>query len=140
MFHGDISNTTPFVIGVRCEGTLFNIHNSLLPFHMRLKRAEINKDVLQLVKYIYWETEMTVALIIDNKHYDKKVEKFLLDFPFGQICNVRSTNEITMLLNIGQLSYYVSNDTIDRQSVNSKFAVDFHTFDGMIRRKYKVER
>ena len=107
---------------------------------MRLKRAEINKDVLQLVKYIYWETEMTVALIIDNKHYDKKVQKFLLDFPFGQICNVRSTNEITMLLNIGQLSYYVSNDTIDRQSVNSKFAVDFHTFDGMIRRKYKVER
>ena len=78
MLHGDIANSRSSCIGIRCEGTLFKINDSLfskiLPFSHRIKKAEVDKQVKSLMDYIFWETEMTVVLVIDNDHYDKKVE------------------------------------------------------------------
>ena len=106
MLHNDISNERGAVIGVRCENTLFKIKDSIIPmpFSYKLKHAEVDKQVLGLIKYLFWETEMTVVLIIDDEHYSTRVEEYIDNFPFGQIYNVKSLSEVTMMLNTGDLS------------------------------------
>ena len=144
MLHGDIANSRSSCIGIRCEGTLFKINDSLfskiLPFSHRIKKAEVDKQVKSLMDYIFWETEMTVVLVIDNDHYDKKVEEFLKDFHFCQICNVQSLSEVTMMLNTGYLSYFIDNDKIELHNLNSKYAMDLLSFDKILKRNRKVSR
>ena len=142
MLHNDISNERGAVIGVRCENTLFKIKDSIIPmpFSYKLKHAEVDKQVLSLIKYLFWETEMTVMLVIDDEHYTDKVSQFLDDYPFGQICNIKSLSEVTMMLNVGDLSYFVDNDKIELHNLNSRYAVDFMTFDSMLKRNRKVLR
>lgn len=142
MLHGDISNSRSFVIGVRCENTLFKIKDSPIPFPFsyKLKHAEVDEKVLSLINYLYWDTEMTVMLVIDDKHYTDKVAEFLKDYPFSQICNIKSLSEITMMLNVGDLSYFVDNDKIELHNINSRYAVQFYEFDSMLKRNRKVLR
>ena len=140
MLHGDISNNRGFVIGVRCENTMFNIKNGILPFYHRLTHAEVNKEMYSLVKYLYYDTEMTVVLVIDDEHFSKKVEDYLLDFPFSQIYNVKSITEVTMMLNTGELSYFIDNDKIEIHNVNSLYAVNLSAFNSIIGRNRKVLR
>ncbi len=134
MLHGDISNHRSFAIGVRCESTLFHMRRGILPFSFRLKHSEVDKEVLSLVNYLYWNTEMTVMLVIDDSHYTGAVKEFLMDYPFSQVCNIRSISEITMMLNTGYLSYFITNDMIEKQSVNSQYAMDAKTFNTILRR------
>ena len=142
MLHNDISNERSAVIGVRCENTLFKIKDSIIPmpFSYKLKHAEVNKQVLGLIKYLFWETEMTVVLIIDGEHYSTRVAEYIDNFPFGQIYNVKSLSEVTMMLNTGDLSYFIDNDKIELHNLNSKYAMDFDTFNGIIKRNRKVIR
>ena len=111
-----------------------------MPFSYKLKHAEVDKQVLSLIKYLFWETEMTVMLVIDDEHYTDKVADFLDDYPFGQICNIKSLSEVTMMLNVGDLSYFINNDKIELHNLNSRYAVDFMTFDSMLKRNRKVLR
>lgn len=140
MLHNDISNERGAVIGVRCENTLFKIKDSIIPmpFSYKLKHAEVDKQVLSLIKYLYWETEMTVWLVIDNEHYTPTVANFLNDLPFGQIFNISSLTEVTMMLNTGDLSYFVDDDKIELHNLNSRYAVDFETFNGLLKRNRRV--
>ena len=142
MLHNNISNVRNAVIGVRCENTLFKLKDGIIPmpFHYRLKHSEVNKKVLNLVNYLFWETEMTVVLIIDDEHYSTRVEEYIDNFPFGQIYNVKSLSEVTMMLNTGDLSYFIDNDKIELHNLNSKYAMDFDTFNGIIKRNRKVVR
>lgn len=140
MLHNDISNERGAVIGVRCENTLFNIKDEFMPFIYRLKHAEVDKKVYNLMKYLYWETEITVLLVIDDVHYNLRVAEFLSNYPFGQVCNIKSLSEVTMMLNVGDLSYFIDNDKIELHNLNSRYAVDFMTFDGMLKRNRKVMR
>ena len=140
MLHNDISNERGAVIGVRCENTLFNIKEGFMPFIYRLKHAEVDKKVYNLMRYLYWETEITVLLVIDDVHYNLRVAEFLSNYPFGQVCNIKSLSEVTMMLNVGDLSYFIDNDKIELHNLNSRYAVDFMTFDGMLKRNRKVMR
>lgn len=144
MQHGDISNQRSFVIGFRCENSLLRykdegvmnkVANALFG---KTSRAEVDQKVYSLMNYIYWNTEYTVVLIIDEKNYTKEAEDFLADFPFNQVGKVlKSISEVTMMLNTGELTYYVSDDILDRQSVNSKYAVDVDTFNSILKRRVK---
>ena len=142
MLHGDISNQRSFVIGFRCENSLLSYkEGSLLDVFANLlkgksKRAEVNQKVYSLMNYIYWNTEYTVVLIIDEKNYTKEAQDFLADFPFNQVGKVlKSISEVTMMLNTGELTYYVTEDILDRQRVNSKFAMDVDTFNTLLKRR-----
>lgn len=145
MLNGDISNQRSFVIGVRCEGTLFKMKDNSLKDKVlnRLRgssilRAEVNDKVLSLINYIYWNTDMTVHLIVDSKNYSKEVENYLTSFPCNQIGQIfTNISEVTMMLNTGELTYYISNDTIDLANVNSRYAVDVDTFNTKLRRHIK---
>ena len=79
MQHGDISNQRSYVIGFRCEGTLFHLKEQHLvdkvlnSFLGKFKRADVDQKVLSLMDYIYNNTEYTIALVIDEKNFSKEV-------------------------------------------------------------------
>lgn len=144
MLHGDISNQRSFVIGVRCENNLLHYKDDSIGDKIanalkgRTARAEIDQRVYSLMSYIYWNTEYTIVLIIDEKNYTKEAQDFLSDFPFNQVGTVlKNISEITMMLNTGQLTYYVSDDILDRNSVNSKYAVSVDEFNTILKRRVK---
>ena len=77
MQHGDISNQRSFVIGFRCENSLLHYKDSspsdklLNIIKGKTKRAEIDQKVYSLMNYLYWNTEYTVMLVIDEENYTK---------------------------------------------------------------------
>lgn len=144
MLHGDISNQRSFVIGVRCENNLLHYKDDSIgdkianAFKGKTARAEIDQKVYSLMSYIYWNTEYTVVLIIDEKNYTEEAKKYLEDFPFNQVGTVlKNISEVTMMLNTGQLTYYVSDDILDRNSVNSRYAVSVDEFNTILKRRVK---
>lgn len=144
MLHGDISNQRSFVIGFRCENSLLHYKDDGVANKIanvikgKTSRAEVDPKVYSLMNYIYWNTEYTVVLIIDEKNYTEEAKKFLSDFPFNQVGTViKSISEVTMMLNTGELTYYVSDDILDRQSVNSRYAVNVDTFNAILKRRVK---
>lgn len=144
MLHGNISNQRSFVIGIRCENNLLHYKDSSLSDKIantikgRTARAEVDPKVKSLMSYLYWNTEYTVVLIIDEENYTKEAQDFLSDFPFNQVGTViKNISEVTMMLNTGDLTYYVSNDIIDRQRVNSRFAVSVDEFNTILKRRVK---
>ena len=142
MLHNDISNQRSFVIGFRCENSLLRykdksfidiIANALKG---KTARAEVNSEVLSAMKNVYWNTEYTVVLVIDEKNYTDEAKRYLDDFPFNSVVNVlKSVSEVTMMLNTGELTYYVSDDILDRQSVNSEYAVSVEQFNTLLCRR-----
>lgn len=107
-------------------------------FAGKTKRAEVDQKVYSLMNYLYWNTEYTVMLVIDEKNYTKEAQDYLADFPFNQVATViKNVSEVTMMLNTGELTYFVSDDILDRQSVNSRFAVDTDTFNTILKRRVK---
>lgn len=144
MLHNDISNQRSFVIGVRCENNLLRYKDDSLGDKIanavrgKTARADIDQKVLSLMSYIYWNTEYTVVLIIDEKNYTEEAKKFLEDFPFNQVGVIlKNISEVTMMLNTGQLTYYVSDDILDRSSVNSKYAVSVDEFNTILKRRVR---
>lgn len=142
MLHGDISNHRSYVIGFRCENSLLKYKDKSFidlianAIQGKTKRAEVNDKVFSLMKHIYWDTEYTVVLVIDEKNYTEEAKRYLADFPFNQVVNVlRNISEVTMMLNTGELTYYVSDDILDRQSVNSEYAVSVEQFNTIFRRR-----
>lgn len=142
MLHNDISNQRSYVIGFRCENSLLKYKDKsfvdIIANAVRGKttRAEVNDKVLSLMKYIYWNTEYTVALVIDEKNYTEEAKRYLADFPFNSVVNVlKNVSEVTMMLNTGELTYYVSDDILDRQSINSQYAVSVEKFNTIFRRR-----
>lgn len=145
MMHGDISNQRSFVIGFRCEGTLFQIKNDNFFDKVRntikggvIKGADVNEEVLSLMNYLYYNTEMTTVLIVDEENYKSGVEEFLLDYPASQHKVIlRSISEITMMLNTGELTYFVTNDLEEKSRINSKYAVTIDEMNNLIKRRVK---
>ena len=142
MQHNDISNHRGYVIGVRCEDCLLKIKDKgvknkvLNLLKGKLKRAEVNKEVLSLMSYIYWNTEMSVHLIVDKDNYSKELEEFLADFPCNQIgVVITNISEVTMMLNTGLLTYFVTDSMIEKSLVNSKYAVTVDEFNTILKRQ-----
>lgn len=142
MQHGDISNQRSYMIGFRCEGTLFHLKEQHLvdkvlnSFMGKFKRADVDQKVLSLMNYIYNNTEYTIALVIDEKNFSKEVEEFLADYPCNIITNC-SVGQLTSMLNMGQLSYLIENDTMNRSRVNSRYCMSFDEFNSLLRRGLK---
>lgn len=144
MLHGDISNQRDFVIGFRCENSLLKYKDETLKDKVlnkvqgKTKRAEVDQRVYSLMNYIYWNTTYTVMLVIDKENYTKEAQDFLADFPFNQVATVlKNVSEVTMMLHTGELTYFVSEDIIDRNNVNSRYAVDVDTFNTILKRRVR---
>lgn len=139
MLHGNISNQRSFVIGFRCEGTLFNIKEGkvtdkvLNSIFGKLKRADVNDKVLSFMNYIYNNTEYTVSLVVDSENYSKDLEEFLADFPCNVIHNC-SIGTLTSMLLTGELSYLVDDDIISRSRINSKYCMSMDDFSILLRK------
>lgn len=142
MQHNDISNQRSYVIGFRCEGTLFHLKDNsvvdkvLNPLLGKFFRADVDEKVLSLMNYIYNNTEYTIALVIEEDNFSDSVKDFLLEFPCNVIVNV-STGQLTSMLNLGELSYLVENDIINRSLVNSRYCMSFEDFNRLLRRGLK---
>ena len=142
MRHGDISNQRSFVIGFRCEGTLFNVREDkftdkiLNTVFGKLKHADVDEKVLSFMRHIYNNTEYTVSLVIDKNNYSKDLEDFLADFPCNVICNC-SVSQLTSMLMTGELSYLIDNDTMNRSQVNSRYCMSMEEFSVLLRKGLK---
>lgn len=143
MLHGDISNHRGYVIGVRCEDCLLHykqdgVKDTILNAVVgKSKRAELDREVLSLLEYIYWDSDMTIMLIVDDKNYTEELKATLEDLPFNQVGNVKNVSEITRMLNTGELTYYVDSDKIRRSYVNHRYAVDVATMNTLLKRKVR---
>lgn len=140
MLNGDISNIRSACFGFRAENTLFELRNKSVIdkvanfFKGDLTRAKINKEVYSLMNYIYWNTEYTIMLVIDDSVYQKSRD-FLADFPFNQVCNIKSISEVTMMLMTGEMSYYID-DSNTRYDVQSRYTMTTKELNNFIHRSY----
>ena len=86
MKHGDISNQRSFVIGFRCENSLLHYKDDTFMDKVKnsvkgkTKRAEVDQKVYSLMSYLYWNTEYTVMLVIDEKNYTDEAKEYYLTF------------------------------------------------------------
>ena len=69
------------------------------------------------------------------KYSVDKVSHFLPDFPFNQVL-IHSVSEITMMLNTGEITYYVDNCEKSRAGVNSKYAITLNQLEEIVRKRY----
>ena len=135
MKHGDISNQCSFNIGFRCENLLLTPRKGVKDILLnavsgKWANAEVDKEVLKTMYDIYWNTEYTISLVVDNATYGSRgFKERIEDFPFSTINNVIDhVSEITMWLNTGQMTYFVTSDIIEKSLVNSRYAVTFEDF------------
>lgn len=142
MLRGDISNHRSFTFGFRVENSLLQfrengfIDKALNLFQGRYTRADVNEDILAIMRYLYWNTEYTVMLVIDNQNYTDEAKEFLSDFPFNQVVNVSTPSELTMMLNTGELSYLVDDCDESRYKVHSRYAMTSQELNTFLRRQY----
>lgn len=129
MMNGDISNQAGITIGFRCINMLVyfredGIRNKILNgIFGKVRRAEIDKLVKDTMEYIYRNTEYNVDLIIENKDYTADLKNLLDEMPFNRIVLIDKVSQITSRLLTGDLSYYIDNDDLRRNAVNSKYAL-----------------
>ena len=145
MLHGDLSNQRGFVIGFRAENSLLiprekKFTDKVANFFVRnkYKRATLNKPVISLAKFLYWNTEMNTALVIDDWLYQSLGFEFFGDLPFSHIYNILSLNHVSMMLATGELSYYVDDCTESRYKVQSEYAVSSEEFSKIFRFRGKL--
>lgn len=147
MKHGDISNQRSFIIGIRCEDCLFKYNTKGVKDKIlnivkgKTHNAEIDQKVLSLMRYIYERTDYTISLVVDKENYTDELRDALdkLNVPYNQVGLVlKSISEVTMMLNTGELSFYVDSSYNRRTLVNSQYAVDVDTFNTMLRRKVRL--
>ena len=142
MLHGDLSNQRSFNIGFRCENTLLipknGVQNAIPNLVIgKWNNATIDEQVLKTMNDIYWNTEYTVSLIVDSENFKSdRFRRYLDDFPFNAVDNViRSISEVTMWLNTGQLTYFVTNDIIEKSLTNHRYAMTLDEFLKIYRRR-----
>lgn len=143
MLGGDISNQRSFVFGFRCENSLIKYKNKNIKdkflniFSGKTHRAEVDSDILSLMNYLYWNTEYTVMLVIDKDNYTDEAKEFLSSFPFNQTALIlRSISEVTMMLNTGEMTYYVDDNDKSRYSVQSKYAITSQELNRILKKHY----
>lgn len=143
MLRGDISNQRSLVFGFRCEGTLLKykddnlIDKALNLIIGKSHRAEVDKDVLSMMNYIYWNTEYTVLLVIDKENYTEEAKVFLEELPYNQVALIlNSVNEVTMMLNTGEMTYYIDNTDSSRYKVQSKYAIPLSDLNTILKKNY----
>lgn len=142
MKNGQLSNHSGSIIGFRCEGCLLELNTSGLVNKVKnvvkgkYHNATMNDSIYSLMNYLYWKTENTVMLIIDKKNYTKELESFIMDLPFNQIGLIfTNITEVTMMLNTGQLTYYIDTDPVRISDVNSRYAMTPDQFNKNIKRR-----
>ena len=113
MKNNDLSNSASIVIGVQCTNFLFEeqtegFKNKLLNTLVgRQKRMTINEKVVNLLNYIFRETEYTVDLVIPEEEYTDYLKERIETLPFNRVVLTKKPSDITGRLLIGDLSYYV---------------------------------
>ena len=142
MLRGNISNQRTFAFGFRCEGSLLkykdnNLADKVLNWvNGKTHRAEVDEKIYSLMNYIFWNTEYTVFLVINDENYTEEAKEFLDDFPFNQVLNVRSVSQITSMLYTGELNYYIDDNDQSRYEVQSKYAITSQELNTILKRKY----
>lgn len=142
MLRGNISNQRTFAFGFRCEGSLLkykdnNLADKVLNWvNGKTHRAEVDEKIYSLMNYIFWNTEYTVFLVINDENYTEEAKEFLDDFPFNQVLNVRSVSQITSMLYTGELNYYIDDNDQSRYEVQSKYAITSQELNTILKRRY----
>ena len=99
--------------------------------------AVVDKYMYHYVQYNEGRVSFqTLRSITNHIKGVKEVEEFLADYPCNIITNC-SVGQLTSMLNMGQLSYLIENDTMNRSRVNSRYCMSFDEFNSLLRRGLK---
>lgn len=143
MLHGDISNHRSFIIGFRCENCLIRYRNTSLKDKLmnvvkgKNHNAVLDIRVLTLIRYLYERTDYTVSLIVKQENYTDELKEFLneMNVPYNQIGNIiKHESEISMMLNVGEIDYYVDTDEARLSLIGNKFAMNLEDFKKLLGR------
>jgi len=141
MKNNDLSNRSAMTIGVRVEDFLIKtetdgIKNKFLNFiYGKDKRLLFDQRVLNFVNYIFRHTDMTVDLVIDRRNLKRPYLMEKLDLlPFNRILPIIKPVEIAILLNCGDLSYYVDSNEERMSIVSHKYCTTLEEIEPLIRR------
>lgn len=144
MLHGDISNQSDLIIGVRIEDTLFNLPDNNIFDRLKSKIAgynvsETDEKVLGLINYILRSTDYSLKLIISEEVFNPVMRRRLskLGGLDELVLPVKSINEVSMLLLTGELSYYVDENEERRNCIISKYVLNFKEFNRFLIRHKK---
>lgn len=136
----NISNRTAPTIAIKVEDFLLKFKEDTLKDKVCNKiwgkeiRAEFDSKVLKLVSFIFRHTDMTVDLIIDKSNArNMELIGRLDDLPFNRIIPIIKPVEIAILLNAGDLSYYVDDDENRRSNIGHKYCVNLSELNSFIR-------
>lgn len=129
MKHGDLSNHVGVTIGFKCVDFLVkykdsNFTDKILNTLMgKVRRAEVDNNVRDVMEYLYRQTEYNVDLIVENSEYTKDLKDLLDDLPFNRIVLIDKVTQISQRLLVGDLTLYVDDDDNRRSLVNSQYAI-----------------
>lgn len=142
MKNNDLSNRASPTIAIRVEDFLINFKDGSLKDKIlnkikgRFERSEVNEQVMSLINHIFRRTDMTVDLILDMENKKEPYIQFLLDsLPYNRPRFIIKPVELSILLNVGDITYYVDNDAERRSLVNHKYAVTLDEINKVIRGK-----
>ena len=69
-------------------------------------------------------------------NFTDEAKEFLENFPYNQVVNIKSISQVTMMLNTGEMNYYIDDCDQSRYKVQSKYAVTSQEFNTLLKRHY----
>jgi len=139
MRNGDLSNRSAPVIAFRVEDFLVRFKTNrlidkVLNFIVgKERRAELDPDVVSALNFIFKHTDMTVELIVDKNNNTDELVKVIEHLPYGRLTPIRKPVEIAILLNVGDISYYVDNDEERISLVGHRHCITLEELNTLIR-------
>lgn len=128
MKNGDISNQAGITIAFRCEDSLIKFRESSLSDKLlnklfgKVSRAEVNEQYRNTMEHLYRNTEFNVDLVVNEENYTPALQELLDEMPFNRVVLVKSDAQVYSRLLVGDISYYIDENTYRLGLVNSPFA------------------
>lgn len=137
----DISNRCAPTIAFRVEDFVVKYRDDTFSdkvFNLFLgknRRAYIDPNVRSAIDYIFRHTDMTAELIIerDSCFYNSKILDLLQELPCSRIITILKPVEIAVLLNIGDITYYVDDNEERRNIIGNKYCISLFDLNVLIR-------
>jgi hypothetical protein len=97
------------------------------------KRASINMEVFDAMSYIFRHTDMSVDLVCERKKFTSDIENLLQHIPYNRVILINKPVEIAVMLNIGDITYYVDDNTVRMSIIGHKDCITLDQLNILIR-------
>lgn len=138
MKNNDLANTVSYTFGFRVEDFLVKFPEPTFPNRVasllvsKYKRAKLNENVVNLMDFIYRQTEFSSDIVVEESVYSK-LYSLLKDVPFNRVIFVSKPSHVAGRLLVNDITYYVDDDEDRLGLINSPYAVTLSEVSQIIR-------